>query len=501
MFDTGQFSRVLNVFDFKNFETNDWYSKLTEGFPPRFREAVCDHQHDFRAEVVNYKKHFESKVDQRLHPSIINSDALLQLIIVIYKIVVKYFVLTKLHTRQSDVPGITLIVFLPGSFEVESLVKACYHNNDLPMNCCYPLYSEISREDQLKAASKCKNNEFKIVAATNIAESSITIDSAVIVLDTGLERVPNFRKELVMANISQCSATQRAGRVGRTRPGICIRLFDFNFIGQYSRSPTKDPQILDSPLEDCILKVKQISSHPNDFLNAMPTIVSDFSVNETVYSLYLNNILESRFINDKLTSMGLLGSLLADSHEHFHFVFNCFVQDQVVAGLILLCSFNFNLFNFKFNTEYINQVEKLGNFLNLYDDGTDHGFSDLNMMFKFLCALLSGTINWKILQYFDLRKLKFWCDRLLSKLSVIKRSVSSMGETFQSKLNRLSKTFDSLEAKAKQVQSLLQGYKMAHTGHKHEKERKQDLNQKNGVILRINLFIKHLFHLISIFHN
>ncbi|KAL0238481.1 hypothetical protein GEMRC1_012954 [Eukaryota sp. GEM-RC1] len=278
----------------------------------------------------------------------------------------------------------------------------------------------MSGDDQQKATSKPQNKEFKIVASTNIAESSLTIDNAVIALDTGLERIPNYKKELILHHVSKSSAIQRAGRVGRTMPGICIRLFDFEYIGNEFRHQTKLPQILNSPLEDFLLTVKRISNTPRNFIKSMPDPPKDDLLDVAMHSLYLRNIMESEYIVDGLTPLGRMGILFCDSHEHFHFVFNCFVGKQVIPGLVLLCAFDTQLFNFKFHTDSVNQVAKFGNFLKLYlADDADHGYSDLNVMLKFLFRLLSGTINVEVLDFLNIQSLKFFCDTLIRKINQI----------------------------------------------------------------------------------
>src|SRR5262249_46347700 len=91
-----------------------------------------------------------------------------------------------------------------------------------------PLYGDLPAEQQDAVLGPCERR--KVVLATNVAETSITIDGVTGVVDTGLARVLRFDEHvgldrLVLSKISRASAEQRAGRAGRTQPGVCLRLW------------------------------------------------------------------------------------------------------------------------------------------------------------------------------------------------------------------------------------------------------------------------------------
>jgi len=124
----------------------------------------------------------------------------------------------------------SILVFLPGVAEIrrvyELLQKNCL-NFDVSI---YPLYSNLSQADQEKAIAPCVAGGRKIVLATSIAETSLTIDGVCVVIDAGLVRQPGFDPRnglnvLETVRVSKASAEQRAGRAGRTEPGICYRLW------------------------------------------------------------------------------------------------------------------------------------------------------------------------------------------------------------------------------------------------------------------------------------
>jgi len=125
------------------------------------------------------------------------------------------------------------LVFLPGVREikqVESALKtrqAAQQHGDLIIA---PLYGDLSRDQQDRAIQPCDAGRRKIVLATNIAETSLTIEGVSIVVDSGLQREARFNpgagmNRLDTVYISRDSADQRSGRAGRLRPGKCYRLW------------------------------------------------------------------------------------------------------------------------------------------------------------------------------------------------------------------------------------------------------------------------------------
>ena len=125
----------------------------------------------------------------------------------------------------------SLLVFLPGQAEIrrvhQSLQEALGDRRDLLL--C-PLHGELDLNAQRAAIEPAPHGLRKIVLATNIAETSLTIDGVRVVIDAGLARVPRFdpgsgMTRLDTQRISRASATQRAGRAGRLEPGVCYRLW------------------------------------------------------------------------------------------------------------------------------------------------------------------------------------------------------------------------------------------------------------------------------------
>ncbi len=129
--------------------------------------------------------------------------------------------------KTSQIRG-HILIFMPGRYEIQKTVTALRNSPWCKEFEIHELYGELSPEKQDAAVSV--STRPKIVVATNVAETSITIDGVRMVVDSGLERRSSFDHRrgittLHIEKISRASADQRAGRAGRTGPGIAIRLW------------------------------------------------------------------------------------------------------------------------------------------------------------------------------------------------------------------------------------------------------------------------------------
>lgn len=149
----------------------------------------------------------------------------------------------------------SLLCFLPGQGEIERTVRALEGRVGEHVMLC-PLYGAMDGRDQDQAIKPAPEGKCKVVLATSIAETSITIDGVRVVIDSGLSRQPRFepatgltRLETVRA--SQAAITQRAGRAGRTQSGIAIRLWHEGQTSSLPRFTT--PEILEADLSSLLL--------------------------------------------------------------------------------------------------------------------------------------------------------------------------------------------------------------------------------------------------------
>jgi ATP-dependent helicase HrpB len=121
-----------------------------------------------------------------------------------------------------------VLVFMPGGFEIFQTIEAIRHTDESRGFVLLPLHGELPPAEQDAAVARYQTR--KVVVATNVAETSLTIDGVCCVIDSGLARIPRYDpyrgiNTLLVEKISRASAAQRAGRAGRTAPGVCLRLW------------------------------------------------------------------------------------------------------------------------------------------------------------------------------------------------------------------------------------------------------------------------------------
>ena len=150
-----------------------------------------------------------------------------------------------------------ILVFLPGGREIRR-AQNLLDGRLAPTVSLYPLYGDMPRDRQQAALAPAPEGRRKIVLASPIAETSLTIDGVCAVVDSGLRRAPRFDPRTGMGRletirISRASADQRRGRAGRQGPGLCIRLWDA--ASHRARAPQETPEILESDLTTLALEL------------------------------------------------------------------------------------------------------------------------------------------------------------------------------------------------------------------------------------------------------
>lgn len=162
-----------------------------------------------------------------------------------------------------DNPHSSLLVFLPGQGEIQRAfdeLSVLFRRNQFNSILLKPLFGNLSIEEQTRAISPSEPGKTKVVLATNIAETSLTIDGVDVVIDSGLVRQPVFdpntgMTRLSTVKISKASSIQRAGRAGRLRPGKCYRLWSRD--QQERLAPYSSPEILSADLAPLVLQLRQ----------------------------------------------------------------------------------------------------------------------------------------------------------------------------------------------------------------------------------------------------
>ncbi len=150
----------------------------------------------------------------------------------------------------------SVLVFLPGAGEIRRVAERLAEGLADPAVDVAPLYGALDRAEQDRAIRPAAPGRRKVVLASAIAETSLTIEGVRVVIDSGLARVPVYEPgpgltRLVTAGVSRASADQRRGRAGRTEPGICYRLWSEAATG--SLAPFTTPEILSADLAPLVL--------------------------------------------------------------------------------------------------------------------------------------------------------------------------------------------------------------------------------------------------------
>lgn len=150
----------------------------------------------------------------------------------------------------------SLLVFLPGMAEIRRVEQKLLDANLDPTVVIAPLHGDLPQEAQDRAIAPARAGTRKIVLATSIAETSLTIEDVRVVIDAGLLRLPRFDPRtgltrLETIRVTQDSAEQRRGRAGRLGPGVCYRLW--TSAEHQSLAPRRPPEMLDADLAPLLL--------------------------------------------------------------------------------------------------------------------------------------------------------------------------------------------------------------------------------------------------------
>jgi ATP-dependent helicase HrpB len=156
-----------------------------------------------------------------------------------------------------------ILAFLPGAVEIRRAMRECEEIARRAELLILPLHGSLSPEEQDRAVTPASRR--KVILATNVAESSITVEGVNAVIDSGLARLATWSRwtglqTLEVGRVSKASARQRAGRAGRTGPGRVLRLYT---VEDYQLRPDHDtPEILRSDLSQLCLAMRDMQMDP-----------------------------------------------------------------------------------------------------------------------------------------------------------------------------------------------------------------------------------------------
>ena len=163
----------------------------------------------------------------------------------------------------------SILVFLPGQGEIHRTAQRLAERLNDPAVDVVPLYGALDRETQDRAIQAATVGRRKVVLATSVAETSLTIEGVRVVIDGGLSRVPRFEPSsgltrLATVRVSRSSAEQRRGRAGRTEPGVCYRLWDE--AETRGLVPHQRPEILEADLTGLALDLARWGARSTEAL-------------------------------------------------------------------------------------------------------------------------------------------------------------------------------------------------------------------------------------------
>ncbi|XP_057446913.1 DExH-box ATP-dependent RNA helicase DExH7, chloroplastic-like [Lotus japonicus] len=202
-----------------------------------------------------------------------------------------------------------ILVFLPGVSEINNLydkLVASYQFGGQSSDWVIPLHSSVASTEQKRVFLRPPGNIRKVVIATNIAETSITIDDVVYVIDCGRHKENRYNPQKKLSSmvedwISQANARQRRGRAGRVKPGICFCLYTRHRFERLMR-PYQVPEMLRMPLVELCLQIKLLSlGHIKPFLSEALEPPKNEAMDTAVSLLYEVGALEG---DEVLTPLG-----------------------------------------------------------------------------------------------------------------------------------------------------------------------------------------------------
>ncbi|MFV0281948.1 MAG: ATP-dependent helicase HrpB [Rhodoblastus sp.] len=158
--------------------------------------------------------------------------------------------------RALDAQTGSILVFLPGQGEITRVFRDLSERIADPAILVAPLYGALDRRDQDRAVAPAGPGKRKIVLASAVAETSLTIEGVRVVIDSGLARLPRYEPDLGLTRLetvraARASVDQRRGRAGRTQPGVCYRLWEEAATG--ALPAFAPPEILSADLSGLVL--------------------------------------------------------------------------------------------------------------------------------------------------------------------------------------------------------------------------------------------------------
>ncbi|KAE8388656.1 P-loop containing nucleoside triphosphate hydrolase protein [Aspergillus alliaceus] len=212
-----------------------------------------------------------------------------------------------IDAQLGDQPG-GILIFLPGTLEIEKCLNAVKR---IPNTHPLPLHASLLPVEQRRVFLSPPRGKRKVIAATNVAETSITIEDVVAVIDTGRVKETSYDPKDNMVRLqevwaSQAACKQRRGRAGRVRAGACYKLYTRQ--AEMKMAPRPDPEIRRVPLEQLCLSVKSMQGINDVATFLANTITPPESVSVEGALSFLHRV--GALDHDQLTALGRYLSMI-----------------------------------------------------------------------------------------------------------------------------------------------------------------------------------------------
>jgi HrpA-like RNA helicase len=272
-------------------------------------------------------------------------------------------------SRRTDPSG-AILIFLPGLVEIQNLIDAFKDN--LPKELLstlwlLPLHSTISWDEQTLAFKRPEKGRRKVLLSTNIAESSITVPDVRYVIDLGLIKVKHYDSETNVESLqlqwtSKASANQRKGRAGRVSEGELFRMYSQELWRELP--PFASPEIQRVPLENLVLKVKQIDlEQPAVLLSCAMQPPNISRIDDAIRELQDSGALTRGTKKNPTGYLTLIGEIYARLPLDFRvsrFLLLCYIFGYTQEGLIMAAAMSLrSVFSRPFQKEleaYMSQI-------------------------------------------------------------------------------------------------------------------------------------------------
>ena len=334
-----------------------------------------------------------------------------------------------INTYNPSEPKGHVLLFVPGSGDVVKIVDTLY--TKLPQNVVViGIHGGSNKEDIEKVHQPVSGSVRKIIVATNVAESSITIDNLQFVLDSMLEKRPGTSTtgglKLTTSHISKKSADQRKGRTGRTRSGTCIRFIsEAAYQGLENNKPFEIDVV---PIHNEILQLISLGLDPSLILRSVDTS----RIIQTMRSLASMEMLE-KGQNDvpQVSRIGLFGSNITLSVRQTYFLWKWIEANgpsSIYMGVVIACLIDsepHNIFKWPKRNQGESQQDFLrrskehfeeyfDKFLAPYDDDSTQEIEDDHLitcltMFREVHSLIGKNILTKDNKSSMRTKISKWC--------------------------------------------------------------------------------------------